>query len=99
MNIARTILVVVLAIASVASAGAAPGEAASSGRPGSVDRPLQRLAREQPASNVRVLVQGASAVSMAAAVVRTGGQIRKQLGQVASIAAELRADRAAALAA
>ena len=99
MKPVRTLLLVLLAIASLTSAGVAPSEAASSPAGGHVDQPLQQLARQQPTANVRVLVQGGRAADVSAAVQRTGGQVRKQLPHVASVAADLRADQAAALSA
>ena len=98
MIVRRAVLVVLLAIASLASTGVAPGATASAARGGRVDRPLEQLASAQPASSVRVIVQGRDGAHSAAAIQRAAGRVVKQLPQVAGVAAEVRADRVAALA-
>ena len=98
MNVPRAIVVLLLAIGVAALGGVVPGEAASAPGGGRVDRPLERLAREQPSSDVRVILQGRGAKNAVAAVQRAGGRVRKQLPQVAGLAVEVRADKVAALA-
>jgi serine protease AprX len=76
----------------LALAGGTP-VAQGSGRSGSIDRPLQTLALQRPASAVRIIVLARHAADAEQAVRRAAGLARVGLPRIGGLAAEVRADQ------
>ena len=99
MIVRRTVLGLLLAIASVASMAAAPGGPSTAPRGGVVDRALQAAASSQrPDASVRVIVQSRRPADAISAVQQAAGKVHHDLRPVGGLAAEVRADRVDALA-